>query len=298
MKHIVAFSGGKDSLATLIWAKANLSSFEVVFCDTGWEHEETYKHIKKIEKQFKMNFTVLKSKKHSGFYDMSLHKKRVASTKARFCTEELKVKPMIDYLLTMDGDIIVYQGIRADESNARSKMKAKDEYFYLYTSPTKKKGLYRRKDVLSHLDNYSVDVVRPIFKWTAMEVFEYIYGNGYQPNKLYKQGFSRVGCMPCVQSRHSEVKQMIERYPKYFERLEALEKQIGRTFFPPKYIPSKFCSKIVQKEEMIEMLDGKKEMKTTSIRVPTAMDVKKYLLRGGKSFFSAPSCQSIYAICE
>ena len=49
MKYIVTFSGGKDSLATIIWAKNNLPDFDVVFCDTGWEHEATYKHIKQIE---------------------------------------------------------------------------------------------------------------------------------------------------------------------------------------------------------------------------------------------------------
>ena len=47
MKVLVSFSGGKDSLASLIWAKNKFPNLniEAVFCDTGWEHELTYQHI-------------------------------------------------------------------------------------------------------------------------------------------------------------------------------------------------------------------------------------------------------------
>ncbi len=38
MKVIVTFSGGKDSLASLLWVRNNLTKdFITVFCDTGWE---------------------------------------------------------------------------------------------------------------------------------------------------------------------------------------------------------------------------------------------------------------------
>jgi len=45
MKWLVTFSGGKDSLATIIWAKQNLQDFDVVFSDTGWESPKTYAHL-------------------------------------------------------------------------------------------------------------------------------------------------------------------------------------------------------------------------------------------------------------
>lgn len=59
MRHIVTFSGGKDSLATLIWAKKNLPEFEVIFCDTGWEAEATYAHIAEVEQWFGLKIKVL-----------------------------------------------------------------------------------------------------------------------------------------------------------------------------------------------------------------------------------------------
>lgn len=48
MKVIVSFSGGKDSLASLLWVRNNLTKdFITVFCDTGWEHPLTYKYIER-----------------------------------------------------------------------------------------------------------------------------------------------------------------------------------------------------------------------------------------------------------
>ena len=48
MKVVVAYSGGKDSQASLIWAVNQYGKENVlaVFCDTGWEHSVTYQHIK------------------------------------------------------------------------------------------------------------------------------------------------------------------------------------------------------------------------------------------------------------
>ena len=43
MKIIVTFSGGKDSLAALLWVREHITTnFTTVFCDTGWEHPLTY----------------------------------------------------------------------------------------------------------------------------------------------------------------------------------------------------------------------------------------------------------------
>lgn len=47
MKILVSFSGGKDSQACLIQAFKQYGggNLTAVFCDTGWEHPDTYKHV-------------------------------------------------------------------------------------------------------------------------------------------------------------------------------------------------------------------------------------------------------------
>ena len=69
MRIIVSFSGGKDSQACLIWAakKYGVSNIEAVFCDTGWEHPSTYKHINYVCESMGVKLTTIKGK-----YDFEL----------------------------------------------------------------------------------------------------------------------------------------------------------------------------------------------------------------------------------
>lgn len=146
LKVLVAWSGGKDSQACLIWAIKESGfkkeTIEAVFCDTGWEHEDTYKQVTSVAEELGVKLVIVKSKKYNGFVDMAVKKKRFPSTKARFCTEELKTKPMIDYILDECGDVLVIQGIRADESRNRSLMSKQCSYFRYYFEPYKYVGKY------------------------------------------------------------------------------------------------------------------------------------------------------------
>lgn len=71
MKVIVQFSGGKDSQACLIKACNDYGADKItaVFCDTGWEHQNTYKHIENVVKQLGVKLVVLKSTKYTDFVD-------------------------------------------------------------------------------------------------------------------------------------------------------------------------------------------------------------------------------------
>jgi 3'-phosphoadenosine 5'-phosphosulfate sulfotransferase (PAPS reductase)/FAD synthetase len=67
LKHIVCFSGGKDSTALVLWAKENLPEFTTVFCDTGWEHPITYAYVEEINQTVLGGSLVrLKSEKYPG----------------------------------------------------------------------------------------------------------------------------------------------------------------------------------------------------------------------------------------
>lgn len=327
MKVTVAYSGGKDSLATIIYCLKHNIEFEVVFCDTNWEHEITYDHIERtrviLEKKG-IKFTVLKSEKFpNGFMEMVKYKGRFPSTKAKFCTEELKIKPMIDYLLTFDEDITVYQGIRADESNTRSKMNKSDEYFRYYVEARRynKRGYavydsYRRNDILTYIENHTVDVFRPIFNLTANDVFDIIKNSEFEINQLYKMGFKRVGCFPCIMCIHNEMNEIVEHFPETISKLKEAEKSIGKSFFPPNYIPERFRTRIAKveidlgefTEEEIEYFrsqgkvltnDNEEEYVIIEKKVPTVQDVITYVGNGGQSqMFDAPECKSVYNICE
>jgi len=156
MKILTAFSGGKDSTATLIYTveKYGAQNVTAVFCDTGWENPITYLYIIEITEQLGVELKVLQSKKYRDMLDLARKKGRFPSTKARFCTEELKVKPMIDYLLDdVNDNFLLFQGIRSSESHSRSLMDESCTYFRYYFEPrftntTRLNDAIRRRDNL------------------------------------------------------------------------------------------------------------------------------------------------------
>lgn len=288
-KLIVQFSGGKDSMASLLWVRNNLSKdFLTVFCDTGWESEITYKYIKEVTEKLKLNLITLKSKKYDGFLDLAKKKGRFPSTRARFCTEELKSKPMIDYVLDeVEEDILIVQGIRKAESFSRSKMNAQCTFFKFYFQPygKDKKGkdkyhTYRKKDVLKFREQYADDILRPVFDWSGQRVIDYIIENGFEPNPLYKMGMKRVGCFPCIMANNVDIRSIDKFDPARLDMIEEEEVLKDSSFFGPDTIPS-----WAYKGDY-----------------PFMSDVRKYLkdknatgdLFGGHE----TSCMSFYGLCE
>lgn len=241
MKIIVCFSGGKDSQACLIQAVKQYGAdrIEAVFCDTGWEHPDTYQHITNICAQMGTKLTTLKPE--LGFVELAKKKKRFPSVFQRFCTIELKIKPTIDYILSLDDSVIVIEGVRAQESTKRAAMSEECMYFRSYFDGINgKKESYRRKEVIEWCKTHDASVHRPIFRWTAQEVIDCILEADQKPNPLYYRGYSRVGCMPCIMSRMSNIR-LLNDDPAMKQRLIEAEKYVGKSFFSVDTIPKRFC---------------------------------------------------------
>lgn len=101
MKHIVSFSGGKDSTAMLLkMIEKNMRIDEIIFCDTGKEFPQMYEHIKKVEQYIKKPIIKLKAEKSFDYYMFEHIKTRGknkgqagygwASGRCRWCTTLLK----------------------------------------------------------------------------------------------------------------------------------------------------------------------------------------------------------------
>lgn len=240
MKHIDVLnkSGGKDSTATWLYAIEHDVQPIVVFNDTGNEHPKTYEYLEYLEvklgpiRRIKADFseqivrkreTVQTKWRNDGipenviqaalemlhptgnpFLDLCIWKGRFPSTKIRFCTVELKVRPMFDQVfmpLLLDGySVTSWQGIRAQESRDRAKMPMREN------TP----------------EGY--EIYRPLLHWTVEDVFEIHRKHGIEPNPLYKLGMSRVGCMPCINCGKEELFEIARRFPEEIERIAEWER--------------------------------------------------------------------------
>lgn len=289
-KIFVFFSGGKDSQASLILAakKYGIDNIQAVLCDTDWENPVTYDHIHNVCNDMGVRLITIKSDKYEGMVDLAIKKKRFPSTNARFCTEELKVRSSIDFILSQESNVIIIEGIRGSESKSRSLMSNQCSYFKYYFEPYwyDKDGkpryrTYRKKDVIQWTKKYNADIERLVFDYTAQEVIDLILHNSQQPNPLYYNGFSRVGCFPCFMTNHRDMKQIIKVYPDRINEIREAEIKVGRSFFPPNYIPKWACK------------NGE---------FPLVDDVVKYLSEKDATLdvfeSETPSCMSLYRLCE
>jgi 3'-phosphoadenosine 5'-phosphosulfate sulfotransferase (PAPS reductase)/FAD synthetase len=318
--HIVSVSGGKDSAATLLLALAKVGkdSVRAIFCDTGNEHDAVYEYLNYLERTLAIKIDRLKAdfseriaakrqfiardqrigrdkqgrKKRwtnkakrralaalvpSGnpYLDLCMWKGRFPSRKVQFCTEELKRNMAVEYQLDwIDRGyaVVSWQGVRRDEShNRRNAKKSERVGPRLYT-------------------------FRPIVDWSAADVFAYCASRGIVPNPLYLQGMGRVGCMPCINARKQEIREIAARFPNEIARISEWEKKVAAcakrgfaTFFASNNSPVEMKGKqdnhIFSEGEIHQVV---RWAKTT---------------RGGKNYNlldePEPSmCASAYGLCE
>lgn len=290
MKVVVQFSGGKDSTAALLWTLEHITKNPlVVFCDTGFESKVTYEYIDYVEAKLNIPIKRISSDKFDGMLDMVRKKSRFPSTNRRFCTSELKVKPMINFILDLNDDFIAIQGIRKDESNERSKMSNQCTFFkyyfepYAFTTEGKPKlHTYRKPEIKKFVENKVADILRPVFDWSAKQVVEYILSKGLVLNPLYKKGFKRVGCFPCIMCSQTEIRSLNLFYPDRVKEISEFEIETGASFFPPDKIPKRFCA---------------------NKSYPTIYEVVNYCSDTDPILFpeiaeKERSCMSFYNICE
>ena len=130
-KHIVSFSGGKDSTAMLLkMIEDKMQIDEILFCDAGCEFPDMLKHIDKVEKYIKRKITRIYPD-HDFEYYLSKYKKKSGKFQHidglgwpghtfRWCTGNLKTK-IIDKYLKNKGEYCSYLGIAFDEREIRKK---------------------------------------------------------------------------------------------------------------------------------------------------------------------------------
>ena len=222
---VVSVSGGKDSTATCLHLKEMGIPYRSVFFDTGWEHESTYEYLREYlpDKIGPIDHLVRKTEMRTpelealaqkyetrlGWYSPMVRwvilKSMFPSRVIRWCTQELKVRPVIKYLKEIDPEPINVVGIRAEESRARAKM---PEWEWS--------------------DGMDCEVWRPLIRWTFEDVIDIHQRHNVTPNPLYlgENPTERVGCYPCIFARKSEIKGLAARSPERIDLLRDLEADI------------------------------------------------------------------------
>lgn len=260
--NFIGISGGKDSTALLLWAihESGYPKESVIagFCDTRNEAQLTYDYIYMLsEKVHPIEWIT----PPLDFYKLSFKKGRFPSTKARFCTQELKMKPtqvFIRKLLQQGHSVLNHSGVRAEESPQRAKLSETDFDWFM-----------------------GVPVFRPLLMWTLKEVWVIHERYGIPPNPLYGLGSSRVGCFPCINSSKHEIRMIAGKFPERINMIHKMEESFTNS---NKNSFSSFFSR-----DKVPKSQRSKEIVTASgeiVKVPTINDVVRWskTKRGGKQY--------------
>jgi len=218
---VVTFSGGKNSLVALHLTLQVKEDVKVVFNNTTNDFPENLKYVRKIAKEWNLNFYELKPRltwvqcmEKFGFPHISREKYGEPP-----CCNILKTEPMYHWLLKQWKTRNIITGISAYENRARWKL-------FLHLGKVYETFEIGRGAGKKLLLPYKVKKIHPVMDWKEKEIWDYIEKNDLPVNPIYeKYNIKRFGCMLCT--GHLAWKEQLEKVnPKALRWiLRKLEKQ-------------------------------------------------------------------------
>ena len=198
-KHIVAFSGGKDSAAMLLrMIELGMPIDRILFCDTGMEFPALYKYVERMNeyttKTIGVKIETLKPKTtwDDWFYGKisrgaNMGKLRGWPLMAFHCwwSREAKFK-LMDPICKGN---IRYMGFAADE----------------------------KKRVEAGHQNAGYVFPLADWGWTEHDALEYLKKRGWA--EQYHLDFNRTGCYLCPKQKETSLRTLCKKYPEEWKKL-------------------------------------------------------------------------------
>lgn len=223
MPLVVLYSGGKDSDVILQLAKESGVPFRVTHNLTTADPPDNVYYIRGVfarlrEEGIDCRINVPKR----SLWKIMRETLVIPSRVMRVCCSELKERKMPDapYIVT---------GVRWAESANR---RAKSGIAMVYTESAHTRGggeqVAAAAGLLTTDDASSrrlfeqcrmrgVRVLNPIIDWSDDDVWSYLRDRGIEGNPLYKEGWTRIGCVGCPLAGRRAREIEFARYPKLYK---------------------------------------------------------------------------------
>lgn len=192
----VAFSGGKDSLCTLLVVAKAIRDFKVLFIDTGIEFPETIQYTDRILESMGLKDRLVSKSVGERFWQ-AMRIFGPPARDARWCCKVCKLGPTTSVIQEVfGGACLTFVGQRKYESQQRF-------------------GRGR----ISHNPWVPGQVAAsPIRSWTALHVWLYAMREKAEMNPLYYSGYARIGCMVCPSGEMAEFHLLGRTHPEVARR--------------------------------------------------------------------------------
>jgi phosphoadenosine phosphosulfate reductase len=190
----VSFSGGKDSLASLLLTIDAGFRFPILFIDTGLEFEETVHHVLEIAERYELRLIIEKASENAFYGHLDIF--GPPGRDYRWCCKTNKLGPTVKAITKYFPEgLLSFIGQRRYESESRAE---KDRVWKNPWTPGQIGA-------------------SPIQDWTALHVWLYIFSKGEKYNPWYERGLDRIGCYLCPASDLSEL-EIVERNCELYKK--------------------------------------------------------------------------------
>ncbi len=209
----VSYSGGKDSLATLLLVHDAVAQFDILFADTGLEFQETIDNVKQTAEELSLP---LVSHSSGDSFWQSIDNFGPPTVEARWCCKVCKLGAIAQLIENNYEDgCLTFIGQRKYESEIR----ANSEH------------IWRNPWVGNQIG------ATPIQNWTALHVWLYLFWKKAKYNPLYEEGFDRIGCWLCPSASMADFSRLAEVHHELSEKLERyLREYAARNGLPDEWV--------------------------------------------------------------
>ncbi|MBE6520461.1 MAG: 3'-phosphoadenosine 5'-phosphosulfate sulfotransferase [Thermoplasmata archaeon] len=209
---IVSFSGGKDSLATLLLTIDAGFKLPVLFVDTGLEFDETVQHVR--DTCARHGLQLIEEKAPTDAFFGNLVYFGPPAKDYRWCCKTNKLGPTVGAITkNYPKGVLSFIGQRKYESEARN---SKPRIWQNPWTPGQTGA-------------------SPIQNWCAMHVWMYIFLRKEPFNVWYTRGLDRIGCFLCPASDLSEFDIVAEGSSRWGQWNEYLDNYMKDRGLPPEW---------------------------------------------------------------
>jgi len=184
----ISYSGGKDSLATLLVVNKAIGKTPLLFADTGMEFPETYANVKEVAQRYQ---TELFSTTSENRFWEHFDQRGPPAVNARWCCKICKLDPVQQLIRTQWRECLSFIGQRKYESLRRAQSRR----------------VWKNPNVPAQL------CAAPIHNWTALHVWLYLMRERAPYNILYEHRLDRIGCFMCPSSDMALIHMIEVDYP-------------------------------------------------------------------------------------
>lgn len=192
----ISYSGGKDSLATLLVVRKALGKVPLLFIDTGLEFPETLENVAVAAETYGLE--LIRASGEEAFWE-EFEQLGPPAMDYRWCCTACKLRPVRSLIEQRWGECLSFIGQRRYESLRRKE-----------SSRVFRNGIVKNQISAA-----------PIHNWTALHVWLYIFREKAPWNPLYAQGLDRIGCFMCPASDVAVMEEIRKKYPELWGRWSA-----------------------------------------------------------------------------